>query len=170
MVNSPTKKTISIGLLIASTIPWLFVLVFHIREQVIHHRMEERLEASMIHHTVTIADNEIHWEEKDREIWVDGKLFDIKSSHSENGVTHFTGLYDDEETILKKQLKENLDRNGHNDKHLISQLISSLQQLFFEEYSETTGIFFTTRSALAFDSQQLPFPFCDISTPPPQVV
>ena len=101
-------------------------------------------------------------------MWVDGKLFDIKSSHSVNGVTSFTGLYDYAETALKKQLKENLDRNDQNDNQLISQLITSLQQLFFEENATATGVFNLTRSAFLFTTERLPFPYCDISTPPPQ--
>ena len=130
--------------------------------------MEERLEESITLHTIIIPDNEIHWEEEGREIWVDGKLFDIKSSHSVNGVTSFTGLYDYAETALKKQLKENLDRNDQNDNQLISQLITSLQQLFFEENATATGVFNLTRSAFLFTTERLPFPYCDISTPPPQ--
>ena len=168
MVNIPTKKAVSICLLLTGIIPWLCVLGFYIQEQVIQHRMEERLEESMIYHTVAIPDNEIHWEEEGREIWVHGKLFDIKSSHSENGVTSFTGLYDYEETALKKQLKENLDRNDDKDSQLISQLITSLQQLFFEENATTARLLFITRSAFSYTTERLPYPYCDISTPPPQ--
>ena len=150
-------------------VPWLFILVFYIHERVVEHKMEERLEASMDHHTVTIADNKIKWEEKDREIWVDGKLFDIKTSHSENGSTTFTGLYDYEETEIKKLLQENLDRNSRNDDQILAQLITSFQQLFFEENSLSISTIVLPGTPNAEYNTRLPFPFTDISTPPPQV-
>jgi hypothetical protein len=50
----------------------------------------------------------LKWFKENKEIIVDGKLFDIKSVVFQDGIASFTGLYDDQEMYIKLQL-ENLD-------------------------------------------------------------
>jgi len=168
MVNTNTKKSLGIFFLLTGLLPWLFIIAFYIHEHVIRHRMKEQLEQTLTRHTVSIPDHEIQWEEKGREIWVNGRLFDIEKSTRHNGITIFTGLFDEQETALKKQVKDNLQQNNGNDNKLLTQLITSFQQLFFEETNPCEVIFTNDSIITAALVKRLPFPFSDIPTPPPQ--
>jgi hypothetical protein len=57
----------------------------------------------MQHHqviTVSLPVAHVVWHKKDKELSIDGKLFDVESSHLSNGTLTVTGFYDDEEISL----------------------------------------------------------------------
>jgi len=89
--------------------------------------MEEKLENEQLQ-TVAIPISDVKWFKENKEILVDGKLFDIKSVVFQDGIASFTGLYDDQEMNIKLQL-ENLeledDENAKNESaiNLISILL-----------------------------------------------
>ena len=69
--------------------------------------------------TIRIAENELRWYQKNHEILVDGKMFDVKSFKLVSGFYEITGLFDDMETELNALLK-NLqdDANSSQDQQL----------------------------------------------------
>ena len=52
--------------------------------------------------------------EDEKEIMVDGNMFDVHSYKQKNGTFFFTGLFDDEETILIQQLEKHNDSKSDN--------------------------------------------------------
>ena len=62
--------------------------------------MKEELEKQSLH-VVTLKNNDIIWLKAGKEIFLKGKMFDIKTAETRNGYTTFKGLYDEEETTLK---------------------------------------------------------------------
>ena len=57
-------------------------------------------------HTFTIPESGLVWYEKDRELLVDGRMFDVGRLERENGLVTVTGEFDDLETELNRALKE----------------------------------------------------------------
>ena len=99
----------------------------------IRHEMEEKLEQQHLQ-TLRIPVAEVNWYKKNKEIIVEGKLFDVKSATPDNGVIIFTGLYDDEETEIKNKLwelqnKKNEDGNSQIAKKFISILLFADEKL-----------------------------------------
>jgi hypothetical protein len=131
MTVSNNKKIISASLLISGLLPWIFVLGVYVQEQRIRHFMKEKLEESLPLNTITLADHLVHWVKKDREILVNGKMFDIKSTTSVNGFTTFTGLYDEQETQLKKLAEKGWKKHRSQGHQLLTQLISAFQNLYY---------------------------------------
>ena len=86
-------------MLLAGAAPLLYSLFFHIRQQTIRDKMEEKLDKQVLH-SITMAEGDIHWIRAGKEILINNRLFDIKSFTSYKGSCTFTGLFDEEETSL----------------------------------------------------------------------
>lgn len=127
--------------------------------------MKEKLEERQLQ-TVIIPENEVTWMDK-HEIWVNNSMFDIQTKKLENGIYTFTGLYDEEETILVEQERNTAGKNNEQNK-LLTQLFKSLP-VFCEQNNEP-GCFFSLHDL--YTPLILPGPvnpFRKILTPPPQV-
>lgn len=128
--------------------------------------MKERMEEQWLL-TVTVSENDINWVKPGKEIWLNNRMFDIKSSSNENGIYTFTGLYDDDETRLVKQLQINQQENSAGNKVLaqLFQLLMSpydnlsLQLTFYKKIK--TEFLLTATPRLSTQS-------ISIITPPPQ--
>lgn len=57
-------------------------------------------------HTFTIPESSLVWYEKDRELLVDGRMFDVGRLERKNGLVTVTGEFDDLETELNRALEE----------------------------------------------------------------
>ena len=76
--------------------------------------MEEKLEQSSLQ-TIIVSTNELVWLEKDREVLINGKLFDVKSTSIINDSTRLTGLFDIEENEILEDIytmEENDDQSS----------------------------------------------------------
>lgn len=130
----------------------------------IWHEMKEKLETSLLQ-TITINEKEVVWMD-DHEIWVNEHMFDIHSKKLEKGIYTFTGLYDEEETILVKKHKDTTEKNNEE-----SQLLSSLFQLFQSAFIENETNSLITNLITEYRPlilQNISSPFKAILTPPPQ--
>ena len=100
-------------------------------------------------------------------IWFEGKMFDIKSSESKDGFTTFKGLFDNEETLLKQNLKKSWENNQTKQSQLFAQLFHVLQNIYFsnsdKDWTEATNELSTN----SFSSPNILSPFLEIPTPPP---
>ena len=108
---------VSLVLLVITSVPCLLFVYFQSAQWYVQHKMEEKLENEQLQ-TVAIPISDVKWFKENKEIIVDGKLFDIKSVVFQDGIASFTGLYDDQEMYIKVQL-ENLeledDENAKNE-------------------------------------------------------
>lgn len=166
MMKTVTKKLFNYLLLLLAAIPLIYILIFKFQQQSIRHKMEERLEASVLH-TICIPENKVQWMKKGKEIKVDGKMFDIKSFHIQNGVYVFTGLYDEEETALRDNLQYEQEKNSQNSKQF-TQLFQLLQSIYNDPQHDT--FFPVTKSGpdMINYNSALITQFISIITPPPR--
>jgi hypothetical protein len=67
--------------------------------------MKEKLEKQLLQ-TITIHEREVQWANDEKEIWVNGHLFDIKTTSFRDHHFTFTGLFDEQETILVKNIQQ----------------------------------------------------------------
>ena len=106
-----SKKITASGFLFLLALPLLLSLCFFIRQKVIQHEVHERLEKTMLQ-KITIPLHKLHWVEKEKEVLIDGELFDVKSYQVSGNQVHLTGLFDIAEKELVKQLTGIM---GHED-------------------------------------------------------
>ncbi len=118
-----TKKISFFILFIAVTAPLFLSAVFLAGRIVIQHEMKEKMEKENII-TIDIPENNFRWHKKNREIIVNGKMFDVKSLVKVDNIYQVSGLFDEQESILNEELKKmNEEKDGRqNSANLILQL------------------------------------------------
>jgi len=115
------KAIVVVGLLLITSLPGLLFLLFQARQIYVKHEMEEKLEKSSLQ-LIKLPTASLVWQENGDEALIDGKLFDVKSVHYENEFAILLGLFDEEETKLKKKI-EKLREQGQDDNSFYSKLI-----------------------------------------------
>ena len=105
-------KTICvIVIFIAASAP-LFLSAFFLGGRIlIRHAMLEKMENQQLT-SVQIPEDSFRWYKQDREVVIDGKMFDVKSIELIKGVYHLTGLFDEVETALNEKLNDIHDNNN----------------------------------------------------------
>lgn len=165
-VKPVIKKITSILFILLGFTPLLFVLFFAIKQQSIRHRMKVRMEEQSLF-TISIADNEIHWLIKGKELWIQGRLFDIKSIEYKDGIATLHGLYDEEETTLYYAFNEAWQKNCSDQNQLLSELFECLQDVYFSHHTAIPTLA-DKQHHIAALSPKLLSQFKTILTPPPQ--
>lgn len=98
--------------------PLLYSVLVTVKQKFIQSHREERYSKELLQ-TLSIADEKLVWVKKDKEVIIDGQLFDVKSYTSENGNILLTGFFDHKENNLVQQLI-NLSRHNSASENLLS--------------------------------------------------
>ncbi len=159
------QKISSLLFILLGFIPLLFVLFTTLKKKEIRHRMENELAVRKLQ-TIVLPESDVIWMDK-HEIWVNNSMFDIKTKNLENGFYTFTGLYDDEETILLEKEKNAGGKNNEQNK-LLAQLFKCLPG-FCNQYDERQNVLPEHDCYCPLISQTPTNQFREIITPPPQV-
>lgn len=130
-MNSCCKTISAIGMLILVSLPGFLIVHYQVMQLRIQHHMEEKLEKEHIQ-IVHIPVNEIQWHKKNKEIIIDGKLFDIKSITLLNGVAECKGLFDEKETSIKEMINQ-LQQQQEKDNPLNISTAKFFSLVFFKE-------------------------------------
>jgi hypothetical protein len=108
-----TKKILAFMLLLIVAAPLFFSAGFIIKKQTIQARMKQRLKTALLQ-TVSVPANEVQWIKANKEILVNGHMFDVQTSTPSGDRIIFTGLYDEDEHKLHKSLRDFVQ---HKSKH-----------------------------------------------------
>jgi hypothetical protein len=91
--------------------PFLFFVCFLVQQKVHQNHMLEKLEHASLH-SISINKEDIVWVKKNKEVLIDGELFDVKSYSFVNDKIILTGLFDKEEDTLKKDYANKLQSSN----------------------------------------------------------
>jgi hypothetical protein len=148
-------------------LPCIYCLYFQANEYRIWQQMEEKLESGQLQ-TIVVPVQNFHWYEENREIIVDGMMFDVKTISLEDDHYIVTGLFDEEETSLHIAMGKLQSQPASGaDTELISELISQtlIQPVF-------TGMYVVRDSDLSskaiIPAEKLYTTVLSIHTPPPR--
>lgn len=129
--------------------------------------MMERFEHAELQ-TITLHNNSVHWYKKEKEIIANSTLFDVHHYFKRNDSTVFTGLFDIDETELKKRVKKLLDEKNENDdsrRFIIAKLICQVWFLhdFNKNFANSNLVssdkqHTVDRDKLLFHDLAIPFP------------
>ena len=106
-------------------LPLLAVVFFQSAQWYIKWQAEERMKKEKIE-TITVQEKDVQWEKTGKEIWLDGKLFDVESYTVSNGIITAKGFLDYDETSLFTLLVS----LQHNKKNSVLQQFFLLLQCF----------------------------------------
>ena len=82
-------------------IPLLFTILFLVKQQLVQHHMFEKMEQGYVS-TYRFSTVDLQWIKEGKELLIKGKLFDVKACIIASDSTTVTGLFDEEEELLKK--------------------------------------------------------------------
>jgi hypothetical protein len=101
---NPCKRTVlAVVLLTCISMPLLFLAYWRVQQVIVRYEMIEKLEKVQLL-TLRLPTRSVQWFEKDKELIIDGKLFDVKSYFITGDSATFSGLFDDQESDIKKQI------------------------------------------------------------------
>jgi len=163
-----TKKILAASMLVSLTAPIFFLIAFFIKQQHIRHIMKEKLEYASLQ-TIAIKRSEFKWVKKDKEIVIDGQLFDVESIVINLHEIIVTGLFDDDENKLEKVFSSIMHRKN-NETAPINKLI--LKFILIPAFIRTHVPFTTWLaeipvSLFGYYDEALISQSYEINTPPP---
>ncbi|HRG24048.1 MAG TPA: hypothetical protein PLL23_06640 [Chitinophagaceae bacterium] len=165
MQRNRNRSFISLLLLLPVLIPLLFIVINDLNKWQIKYRSHERFSSSVSLVQLRIPESEVKWMDK-KEIFVNGRMFDIKKSALKNGWYTFTGHYDDPETkLLRKQQRARQQKAGQQ---ALVQVFKSLQQLYFEPQEPGFHPSVPDLPPSFLRNEPLLTAYLTVSTPPPQ--
>jgi hypothetical protein len=118
------KKILAFIALLLVAAPLFFFTGYLIKQKIIQHQMKEQLENASLQ-TIAVNKDAVTWVKKNKEVVINGELFDIKSYSVTGDKIILTGLYDAAENKLKKEFA-NLMQHKKNGSAPLEQLILKL--------------------------------------------
>lgn len=129
----PLKKQITaLGLLLLVALPLLLSVCIFVKQSLLQNQRKQRFETEELQ-TVTVSSKKINWVKAEKEILIDGKLFDVKSFKTSGSNIVLTGFYDHKEDNLVKHIK-NLSQQKNDSNDSANQL--AVKFLFCPTYKE----------------------------------
>ena len=159
------RKISALFLLAVITMPLCWFLVMELQQLYVQHEMVEKLEKENVI-TIVLAAGEFYWYEKNKEIIVHHKMFDVKEYKVSNGKYIFKGLFDSEETAIKKAVASS---GKSNLIHTLAANLISLASYHQSNFSEPSPVTFSfLQKQFAFISFPYESFLADITGPPPK--
>jgi|ADGO01.1.fsa_nt_gi hypothetical protein len=97
------QSILAAAMLVLISIPAGLFVMYKVQKALVRHEMREKLHIGSGLQTIVLHQSQVKWHEEDREIVVNGTLFDVLSQTLIPGTDsiRFTGLFDIEETELE---------------------------------------------------------------------
>lgn len=163
-----TRKNIIAYLLTCSLcMPFFSQLLLQKKTNDARSEMEKKLEQATLT-TLSVPVTAIEWVVPGKEIIVNGRLFDIKSQHTENGRMVVTGLYDDEEKALKDVAAGHQHHEWLN--NLLQKMFSGSYDHHFPRQPAIGPLVNTTATEGSIVIKKHAAPFTRVAAPPPWLV
>lgn len=122
-------------------LPGTLFVSYQVKQWRIKHLMEERLEKDNLQ-TLIIESDQLVWEEEGKELMIEGTLFDVKEiKQLENGKTEIKGLFDQQETEIKKLASDLATSSSSSEKR--AKISAQLLSITFYFQSSASPEFFS---------------------------
>ncbi len=127
-----SKKILASLLLLLLATPLFFFIGYLVKREIVYHEMMEKLESASLH-TITLDLAEVNWIKANKEVMIEGKLFDVKNSEIINNKIKLTGLFDYEETKLEKDFTDTFHTNQNRSTPFNPSKLKFIFNLYFKE-------------------------------------
>ena len=154
--------------LLLTLAPLLFMGSLQVFQFYIKERMEASLERDALQ-IIVLPEAEVKWYEEDREILVNGKLFDVKIYTISNGIFTAQGVFDEQETEVMALLNGTWGEKEQT-QAVIQLLLLSQCFLLFSFYVASFGISSLLPHRFSFLSLLYYSPLLSILVPPPKAL
>ena len=168
-MRNSTKSTIAFLFIIVASMPLTLSIYFFAQQQIIHFNTSKAFEEQSLQ-TIRIGKSDALWINKQKELLVDGKLFDVKYFRDTGNYLEVTGLFDGKEDELNRQLKKMEQEKSPVNSSAHNTLITFLfQTLFSNTTIVNTNTLIQTRNYDFSNAEDLYSIYTSIKSPPPKV-
>jgi hypothetical protein len=163
-------KILSVLFLSIFTVPMICTVAYLAAVKINAHQMQEKLEKSSLQ-KVLVYTNELVWVKKGKEVLINGKLFDVKSSEIINGKIQLTGLFDTAEDEIIKKISALESNKNDSSSPVYSMLVKLLCPAVLQQNITNTIVDIPAADDKFPDivCAKSVNPFIDVNTPPPNV-
>lgn len=163
------KNILAFSMLLLVVAPLLFFIGFLVKREIIYHKMMEKLESASLH-TITIRLADVNWTKKNKEVMIDGKLFDVKYAEIIADKINLTGLFDDEETKLEKNISTAFHSNKNQQTPFSQLKLKFIFNFYFNEDHLSNSIFvFQSKKAYSTFNEVAVTNCSTVASPPPNL-
>jgi hypothetical protein len=137
---SQARKHIAVlGLLLLMATPIFYSVTTLVKQAILHQQRNKKFEKEVLQ-TIAVSADQIYWVKPEKEIFFEGKLFDVKSYNREGDIIFLLGFFDDKEDELVKKILRLAGREKHSKSPFST---AAIKFLFYPV--------FTTQSSFAYD-------------------
>lgn len=151
------KQIMATGMILLMAMPLFFSTASLIKQKWIQYQ-HEIMRESLSMQTLTIQNEDLHWVKPGKEIFLHGKLFDVKSIRSIDGAVVVTGFFDEKETGLVRQMNRISETQSGNQHSLNSIAAKFLLLPVYSDYKETEDSRLVRILAVTYPTYSAPIP------------
>jgi len=162
-----TKKILAFSMLFLVVAPLLVFIGFLVKREIIYHEMMEKLESASLH-TITVRVADVNWKKKNKEVVIDGKLFDVKYAEIIDNKIKLTGLFDEEENKLEKDFANTFNSNKNQQAPFSQLKLKFIFNFYFNEdhSSSSVSVFQSKKTYPTFNEVVVTNSSAVVSPPP----
>ena len=162
-----SKKILASLLLLLLATPLFFFIGYLVKREIVYHEMMEKLESASLH-TITLDLAEVNWIKANKEVMIEGKLFDIKNSEIIDNKIKLTGLFDYEETKLEKDFTDTFHTNQNRSTPFNPSKLKFIFNLYFKEALSSISLsIFQNKERYPLFNEVAVTQIASITSPPP---
>ena len=162
-----SKKILASLLLLLLATPLFFFIGYLVKREIVYHEMMEKLESASLH-TITLDLAEVNWIKANKEVMIEGKLFDIKNSEIIDNKIKLTGLFDYEETKLEKDFTDTFHTNQNQSSPFNPLKLKFIFNLYFKEALSSISLsIFQNKERYPLFNEVAVTQIASITSPPP---
>jgi hypothetical protein len=162
-----SKKILASFLLLLLATPLFFFIGYLVKREIVCHEMMEKLESASLH-TITLDLAEVNWIKANKEVMIEGKLFDVKNSEIINNKIKLTGLFDYEETKLEKDFTDTFHTNQNQSSPFNPLKLKFIFNLYFKEALSSISLsIFQNKERYPIFNEVAVTQIASITSPPP---
>ncbi|HMK04329.1 MAG TPA: hypothetical protein VK489_09065 [Ferruginibacter sp.] len=102
-MSQARKHITALGLLLLLAVPVFYSVYTLVKQEVLHQQRNKKFEKETLQ-TITVSAEDIYWVKPEKEIFFEGKLFDVKSYNKEGDIIFLLGFFDDKEDEVVKKI------------------------------------------------------------------
>jgi hypothetical protein len=161
------KNILAFSMLLLVVAPLIFFMGFLVKREIIYHEMMEKLESASLH-TITVRVADVNWKKKNKEVVIDGKLFDIKYTEIIDNEIKLTGLFDEEENKLEKDFTNTFNSNKNQQTPFSQLKLKFIFNFYFIEdhLSNSVSVYQSKNSYSTFNEVAVTKSSTVVSPPP----
>lgn len=165
------KKLVAGWMLLLVVLPLFFTLLFLVKQQLVQHHMFEKMEQGYVN-SYRFSTGDLHWLKEGKELLIKGRLFDVKDYTITSDSITVTGLFDEEEELLKTTFLQIANNKNEQPTPLQLLLLKSFFSPACNRSPEQTVLsrqfIFVGDNILSVDEDSAVSMYYPIVTPPPR--